>query len=315
MKKYTNLIVLGIILVGVVGFLIYKNVNFNDLLLHFGYYDKKISVINTADIHGHISFDDESGGYYSLDQVDVMMGMPLMKYFVNEIKADNSNSLLLDSGDMFHGTNEANIEKGKGVVEVANLMGYDAMTIGNHDFDFGIDRTMEIESEINFPMLCANVFKDGKPAFQEYKIVEMGGIKIALLGTIEKYALSETNTRDHRGLTIEDPITTAERLVPILKKQADIIILISHNGDEVDSEIAKKVDGIDLILCGHHHFLYKKANKVNNTYLVEAGGYSTHVGLADLYLKKGKVIKCVWHIFNTRDKTKIDKQMKAVALK
>lgn len=223
MKKYTNLIVLGIIVLGISGFLIYKNVNFNDLLLKLGYYDKKISVINTADIHGHITFDDESGGYYTVDQVDVMMGMPLMKYFVNKIKSENSNSLVLDSGDMFHGTNEANIQKAKGVVEVANLMGYDAMTLGNHDFDFGIDRTMEIKSELKFPLLCANIMKDGKPAFEEYKIVEVGGLKVALFGTIEKDALSETNTRDHKGLTIEDPVITAKRLVPVIKKNRLIL--------------------------------------------------------------------------------------------
>jgi 2',3'-cyclic-nucleotide 2'-phosphodiesterase (5'-nucleotidase family) len=313
MKKYTNLVILGILAIGISGFLIYKNVNFNDLLVKLGYYDEKINVISTADIHGHIAFDDESGGYYTVDQVDIMMGMPLMKYFVDSIRAEHADSLLLDSGDMFHGTNEANIQKSKGVVEVANLMGYDAMTLGNHDFDFGIDRTFEIKSELNYPMLCANVLKNGKPAFEEYKIVNKGGLKVALFGTLEKDALTETNSRDHKGLTMEDPIVTAKRLVPVLKKQADIVIMISHNGDEVDREIAKEVDGIDLVLCGHHHFLYKKADKVNNTYLVEAGSYSTHVGLAELYIKDGKVKKCVWKLFNSRDKSKADKKMSEVA--
>lgn len=313
MKKYTNLIVIGVLLVGIAGFLIYKNVNFNDLQMSLGFYDQKITVANTADMHGHISFDDESGGYYTLDQVDVMMGMPMIKHFVDEVKQDNPNTLVLDSGDMFHGTNEANIEKSKGVVELANMMGYDAMTMGNHDFDFGIDRALEFKTDLKYPIICANVLKDGKPVYDEYKIVEKDGVKIGLFGTVEKDALIDTNSRDHEGMTIENPITTAERIIPILKQKADIIIYISHNGDEVDREIVKKVDGIDLILCGHHHFLYEKPEKVNNTYLVEAGGYTTHLGVADLYLKDGKVKKCVWKTLNSRDSSKADKEMKVIS--
>ncbi|PYG89571.1 2',3'-cyclic-nucleotide 2'-phosphodiesterase (5'-nucleotidase family) [Ruminiclostridium sufflavum DSM 19573] len=313
MKKYTNLIVIGVILVGIAGFLIYKNVNFNDVLMSLGYYDQKISVVNTADVHGHICFDDESGGYYTLDQVDVMMGLPMVKHFVDEIKKGDPDALVLDSGDLFHGTNEANIEKAKGVVEVANLLGYDAMTMGNHDFDFGIDRAIEFKTQLNYPIICANVLKDGKPIYEEYKIVEIDGLKVGLFGTVEKDALIDTNSRDHQGMAVEDPIITAQRLIPIIKKQADVIIYISHNGDEIDKQIIEKVDGIDLFLCGHHHFLYEKPDKVNNTYLVEAGGYTTHVGLAELYLKDGKVKKCTWKLFNSRDGSKADPEMKKVS--
>lgn len=313
MKKYTNLIVIGVLLVGIAGFLIYRNVNFNDVLMSLGVYDEKISVVNTADMHGHMCFDDESGGYYTLDQVDIMMGMPLVKHFVDKIKEDNKNTLVLDSGDMFHGTNEANIEKAEGVVELANLMGYDAMTMGNHDFDFGIDRALEYKTVLNFPIICANVFKDGKPVYEEYKIVDMAGLKVALFGTVEKNALVDTNSRDHKGMSIEDPIVTAQRLIPVIKEKADIIIYISHNGDEIDREIVEKVDGIDLILCGHHHFLYEKPEKINNTYLVEAGGYTTHVGLADLYLKDGKVKKCVWKTYSSRDNSKANQDMQKIA--
>ncbi|MDP4094810.1 MAG: 5'-nucleotidase C-terminal domain-containing protein [Bacillota bacterium] len=313
MKKYTNLIVIGIILLAVVVFLIVKYVNFNSVLMTMGYYDDKISVINTADIHGHIVFDDETGGYYTIDEVDWMMGMPVMKSVIDGIRKDNKNTLLLDSGDMFHGTNEANVNKAEGVVQVANKMGYDAMTVGNHDFDFGLDRLVQINSELKFPMLSANIYKDGKPLFKEYEIVNVGGKKVALFGMTVQDALMYTNSRDTEGISIEDPVKTAERLVPILKKQADVVILISHLGDEVDKQVVDKVDGIDLILCGHHHFLYQKADKYKNTYLVEAGGYSTHVGLADMYFRNGKLVKVDWSLHRTKDASAADKDMKAIA--
>lgn len=315
MKSYKNLIVMGVLVLGIAAFLVVKYVNFNDVLKSVGYYDEKISVVSTADIHGHIVFDEEAGGYYSLDDVSVMMGMPLMKHIIDGMKEKNKNTLVLDSGDMFHGTNEANVNKGEGVVEVANLMGYNAMTPGNHDFNFGLDRLMQIKSELKFPILSANIYKDGKPAFQEYKIVQVGSKKIGLFGMTEQQALINTNSRDTEGVTIEDPVKIAKKMVSTLKGKVDAIVLISHLGDDIDRQVVKQVDGIDLILCGHHHFLYEKADKVNNTYLVEAGGYSTHVGLADMYFKDGKVSKVVWSVKKSKDKDKVDPAANKVAQK
>lgn len=312
-KKYTNVIVIIAAIVILSVFAVVKYVNIDDVLLLFGYYDNKVGIINTADIHGHIVFDDEAGGYYTFDEVDYMMGMPVMKAVIGDLKKKNSASLLLDSGDMFHGTNEANIEKAKGVVEVANLMGFDAMTVGNHDFDFGLDRLIEINKQLKFPMLTANIYKNGTPLFKQYEFVNVGGKKIALLGLTVQDALSYTNSRDTEGVTIEDPIKCAARIVPELRKQADAVILISHLGNEIDRQVVDKVDGIDLILCGHHHILYEKAEKYKNTYFVEAGGYSTHVGLADMYFKNGKVKKVVWSLHRTRDASRADTQMKAAA--
>lgn len=315
MKSYKNVIVLSLFALAAAVFLVIKFVNFNDLLKSVGYYDEKISILNTADIHGHIVFDEESGGYYSMDEVDIMMGMPLMKHIIDEARAENRNTLLLDSGDMFHGTNEANIEKGKGVLEIANLMGYDAMTPGNHDFDFGFDRLQEIKSQLKFPVLSANIYKDGKPVFQEYKIVQVGSKKIGLFGMTEQTALVNTNSRDTHGVTLEDPVKIAEKMVAELNGKVDVIILISHLGDDKDRELVAKVNGINLILCGHHHFVYKKAVKVNNTYLVEAGGYSTHVGLADLYFRNGKLSSLAWKAINSKDQSKEDPELVSVAEK
>lgn len=315
MKSYKNLIIIGLLLLGSAVFLVAKFVNLDSVLVNAGYYQERITILSTADIHGHIVYDEETGGYYTLDEVSVMMGMPLMKHIIDEVRNENKNTLLLDSGDLFHGTNEANIEKGKGVVEVANLMGYDAMTPGNHDFNFGFDRLLEIRGQLNFPVLSANIYKDGKPAFDEYKVVNAGNKRIGLFGLTEVGALINTNSRDNEGVTLEDPVKCARRIIEELKDKADVVILISHLGDDVDRELVKKVDGIDLILCGHHHFLYEKADKVNNTYLVESGGYSTHVGQADMYFKDGKLAKLDWTPKNIKDKSKADPVLDAVAQK
>lgn len=312
-KDYKNLIVLIVILVGIGAYFIAQTVNPNEMLLSAGFYDEKITVMNTADVHGHIVYDDSVGEYYSLDDVSVIMGLPLVKHFVNQVKKENPNMILLDSGDMFHGTNEANIEKGKGVVEVVNLMGYTAMTIGNHDFNFGLDRLKEIKSQLNYPILSANVYQNGELICDEYKIIEIGNKKIGLFGLTTQIAVDYINSRDKSGLWIEDPEPAAARVVEKLKDQVDLIILISHLGDTIDKQVIDKVSGIDLVLCGHYHKLYNSVVKYRSTYMVEAGGYTTHVGVADLYLKAGKVAAVSWKIYSTKNKAYIDQNIDQIA--
>ncbi|HEX2947350.1 MAG TPA: 5'-nucleotidase C-terminal domain-containing protein [Clostridia bacterium] len=312
MKKYINIIVLGIIAVSALVYLVAKTVNIQDVFLDVGIYDRKISVISTADIHGHVLYDEEIG-YYSLDTTKNVVGMPILRTLADTVKKNNKDTLMLDSGDMFHGTNEANIEKGKGIVEIANLMGYTAMTIGNHDFNFGLDRLKEIKSQLNYPILSANILENGKPLFGEYKIIDMDGLKVGLFGLTQEEALAYTNSRDLKNVSIENAVTVAKKIVPELKKSCDVVILMSHLGEERDIDLAEKVDGIDLVLCGHHHYLFPKAKKVGNTYMGEAGGSATHIGIADIYLKNGKVQKILWRVETTSDKSKADKEANTIA--
>ena len=314
MKKYTNLIVIGIIILAAAAFFIVKNVNFDDLLMTTAkVYDQKITIANTSDVHGHIIFDDEVGGYYSLEDVSLIMGLPLAKTFFDEAKRRNKNTLVLDCGDMFHGTNEANVDQGKGVVETVNLAGYNATTPGNHDFNFGFQRLLEIKSQLNFPILSANIYQNGKLVFDEYKIYTMDGIKIGVFGLTTPVALAYTNSRDNYGVTIEEPVPAAARVVAKLRNQLDAIILISHLGDDVDRWVAKEVKGIDFILAGHYHRLYRSLVKIEgtDTYIAEAGAWTTHVGMADIYFKNHKISKINWKVVNSSDKTRSDKTMVA----
>lgn len=313
-KSYRNVIVLGVLLLAVIVYLTIKLVNFNEVKLAAGIYDRKITIMSTADIHGHLVYEEANGGYYTLDEINTQMGLPLMKGIVDDIRASNPDSLLLDSGDMFHGTNEANVNEAEGIVEAVNLMGFDAMVAGNHDFDFGFDRILEIESQLNFPILSANVNFEGELAFKPYLIKEVGGLKIGLFGLTVPESLSNMNVFGPADVSFEDPVDTAKRMVAALQaEKVNSIILVSHLGDDKDKELVKEVDGIDLVLCGHHHWLYKEPDKVNDTYLVEAGSYSTHVGQADLYFKDGKVVDMSWKLHQSQDRSKEDPAIAAIA--
>lgn len=313
-RSYRTLVILAILLVGGLGFLTYRFAPLDDWKLALGIYDDKVAVISTADIHGNIVYNEVNGGYYTLDEVNVEMGMPLMKGIADEIKADNPNSLMLDSGDMFHGTNEANVKEAQGIVEVANEMGYDAMVAGNHDFDFGFKRLKEIEKQLNYPILSANTNYEGEPAFPSTIVKQFGDLKVGVFGLTVTESMSNMNVFGESGVEFIDPVPVARKLIKELQDQGvNAIILVSHLGDDLDKKLVAEVPGIDLVLSGHHHWLYKKAEKVAGTYIVEAGSYSTHVGLAELYFKNGKISKVGWSIKQSKDQTKEDPKAKAIA--
>lgn len=313
-KSYRNVIVLGVLLLALIIYLTIKLVNFNEVKLAAGLYDQKITIMSTADIHGHLVYAEANGGYYSLDEVNTEMGLPLMKGIIDDIRASNPDSLLLDSGDLFHGTNEANVNEAEGIVEAVNLMGYDAMAAGNHDFDFGFDRLLEIKSQLKFPILGANVSFKGEQVFKPYLIKEVGGLKIGLFGLTVPDSLSNMNVFGKTEVSFGDPVAAAKMTIAALKAEnVDSIILVSHLGDDKDKELIKQVDGIDLVLSGHHHWLYKEPDQVNDTYVVEAGSYSTHVGQADLYFSNGKVVDISWTVHQSKDRSKEDPAIAAIA--
>ncbi|WP_159882667.1 bifunctional metallophosphatase/5'-nucleotidase [Paenibacillus puerhi] len=309
MKKYTTLLVLGVLLLGAAVYAVATQVDFNRMLLAAGYYEKRITIINTADLHGHITFKEyDTGGLLPGTDQHPEMGMALIKGIADEIRKDNPHTLMLDGGDMFHGTPEAAVNEGEGILEIANLMGYDALTAGNHEFDWGWERTMELKDKLNFPILSANITKGGQPVFEAYRIFEVGGKRIGVFGLTTAQFLQDLQVHGIGDVRYEDPLPAAQKAVAELREQqVDSIILLSHLGDDLDRHlIAANVSGIDLILSAHGHFLYEKPLIASGVPVVESGGYSTHVGVADLYFRQGKVAKVAWGVRKTLDRKKED---------
>ncbi|XID90681.1 bifunctional metallophosphatase/5'-nucleotidase [Paenibacillaceae bacterium WGS1546] len=308
-KSYKNVIVLGVIAVAAASYLLYRSVNVNEALWKAGYYDNKIAVLNTADVLGHIVYYERAGDDLALDSSSTEMGAALIKGLADEVRAANPHSLFFDSGDFFAGTSEANVNRSEGTVETANLMGYDGMTLGQHDFSWGFERTKEIESQVRFPILAANVSNDGKPAFERYVIYTVDGLKIGVFGLTSDQFLQGVAMRESPNVRYEDPIETARSVVAELRSQeVNAIILLSHIGDDYDREqIVPQVDGIDLILSGRGFKLYKKAVKINDTYVAEAGAFGSHLGVASMYFRDGRVAKVDWNILRSADQSKADK--------
>lgn len=247
--------------------------------------DVVLTVVHTNDTHSRI------------EEGKAEIGFAEMAAQVDKMRKDNKNLILLDAGDTFHGLPVATVVKGDSIAKAMNVMGYDAMTAGNHDFNYGYDRLKEIEKTLKFPILSANVkTKDKKDAFKPYMIKEVKGIKVGIFGLSTPETATKTNPKNVEGVTFENPIETSKKMVQELKKEnVDMIIALGHIGLDENSEFTSKkiieaVDGIDLFIDGHSHTLLKDGMVVKNTLIAQTGNYGQNLGVVEIGFKDKKIV-------------------------
>lgn len=201
-------------------------------------------------------------------------GYALRNAIINEIKKNCSNFLLFDSGDFLQGTPYFNYFNGMLEIELMNLLGYHAVTLGNHEFDNGVDQLAEILKNAKFKIINSN-YDVSKTALKNlvlpYYIFKFSNFKVGVigLGVNPDGLISEKN---FIGITYHDPIKTANKYADYLKnkKKCDIVICLSHLGFKQDGDIpsdtklATESKNIDIILGGHTHTLLEEAFFVNN---------------------------------------------------
>ena len=218
-------------------------------------------------------------------------------YVAQLAKDTGGNVLILDAGDALHGQITANQSKGSSMVEIMNLTGYAAMAPGNHDFNYGFDRLLELSAMMDFPLLSANVKKaNGENLLTPYEIITLDGLTVGLFGLTTPETLSKTDPRNVAGLTFADPATAATDMVGILQgKGCDVIIALTHLGvdnatapSERSSALAQ-VAGIDLIIDGHSHTRLEGGQAVGGALLGQTGAYGENIGVITL-TKSGSAI-------------------------
>lgn len=253
-------------------------------LKEFGIDYTPLTIVHTNDTHSRI----EEGKYAG-------MGFAKIATKVKEIRENNANVLVLDAGDTFHGQTIATIVKGESVVKVMNTIGYDAMAPGNHDFNYGQERLVELANMTDFPILAANVVKeDGTTLVNPYIIKEVGSLKVGIFGLATPDTTFMTHPKNVEGLTFNDPIAVAKETVSQLKDKTDVIVAITHLGMDGSSSItsvkvAEEVEGIDVMVDGHSHTTLPEGKKVNGTLIVQTGDYDKNLGLVDLLYEKGEI--------------------------
>ena len=192
---------------------------------------------------------------------------------IKEERAKNPDLLLIDSGDFSQGSPFYTMFKGDVEIGLMNLMGYDAVTIGNHEFDFGLENMARIFKMAKFPVVCANYDFTGtcvEGLVKPYVIIKRNGLKIGLFG-LSPQLEGLVDLSKCKGVTYLDPVEVGNRVAAELKhdKKCDVVICVSHLGwlrpDEMgDQKLLVSSKDIDLVLGGHSHSYFKALRYVNN---------------------------------------------------
>lgn len=263
----------------------------------------KIAIIHTNDVHSRIEpFPNDGSRNAGLG------GAAKRAKMIDNIRASNVHNLLFDSGDIFQGTPYFNFYGGELEIKLMSEMGYDACTMGNHDFDGGIDGFAKQLQHANFDVLMANYQFTDTPLEHKtklYKIFKKGDIKIGVFGLgIELDGLVPDKL--YGATKYLNPVTEANRVANILKydEKCDYVICLSHLGYEYDDPkvsdvvLAQNTKSIDLILGGHTHTFMKEPRLVENldhnvVTINQAGWAGILLGQIDLYFERNKKGKCV----------------------
>lgn len=263
----------------------------------------QLTIMHTNDVHSRIEPFPMDGS-----RNEGRGGAARRATLIQKIRAENNPNLLLDAGDIFQGTPYFNVFLGELEFKLMSALKYDAATIGNHDFDAGLEGLHRQLPHANFPLITANYdFSDTimKGKTKPYKIFKKGDLKIGVFGLgIELKGLVADKMCE--GTQYLDPLKMANKYAEILKKEekCDLVICLSHlgykyNEDKVsDLVLAKNSRNIDLIIGGHTHTFLKKAesyrNLDNQEVIVNQVGFAgIMLGRLDFYFERSKKGKCI----------------------
>lgn len=230
---------------------------------------KQLTILHTNDTHSTIE-------PLNVNLADTMLagrgGFIRRIAMLKEERQKDPELLYFDSGDFSQGSPYYNLYKGDVEIGLMNQMGIDASTIGNHEFDFGLDNLARLCRMANFPILCSNYDFTGtvmEGLSKPYIVLKRKGVKIGVFA-LDPMMDGLVSAKNCEGVKYLDPIETCKKMVRILRheKKCDLVILVSHMGWEIDTvsdgDIIQATDGVDLVLGGHSHTYLKELQYVNN---------------------------------------------------
>lgn len=248
----------------------------------------RLCVLHTNDIHGHIAPERVEGWKEPSGGAAVLAGC------VRELRRERGSAgipvLLLDAGDIFMGTPEGHVSRGAAVIEVMNAAGYDALTIGNHEFDRGVETLEHLAASASFPFLCANIDGEPPPFLGPFIIREFEGVRVGIIGILTPETPSIVMPGKTGSIRFTEPAPAVARCRDALRERgADVIIVLSHQGLGADMELAGEVEGIDAIIGGHTHTLLESPvqHPVTGTLVCQAGSSGRYLGVLDMEIAAG----------------------------
>lgn len=219
-------------------------------------------------------------------------GLAHMATLIKAIRAERpKNTILVDVGDTWQGSLTSLKTQGEDMVDAMNSLGVEVMT-GHWEFTYGSERVLELIDKLDFPFLAGNIRDTdfNEPVFESTKFFERGGVNVAIIGQAfpyspianPRYMMADWSFGIQEEL-IRDNVKAARQ------NGADLVVLASHNGFDVDRKLASRVDGIDVILTGHTHDAIPGVIKVNDTLLIATGSHGKFIGRLDLDVQNKKI--------------------------
>ncbi len=268
---------------------------------------RDVTILYTTDFHS--AFDPVPA--YWLPGSPKLGGAAQLAAMVKDVRRREETVFLFDAGDMFTGM-LSNQTRGEALMEMMLSMGYDAMAIGNHEFDYGAENFTRQMHRVPFPVLAANVFYKGTTRYysRPYTLLERNGVRVAVIGIIGQDARSVALPSGITELDFTDPIPAVRAAVRELKPRVDLVVVLAHQGKtgpqqsdaearpevqrdfDEDIRLCGEVEGIDVFVGGHAHRGIEKpfVHPKTGTLIVQTYGYGTRLGYLKLRLRDGKVV-------------------------
>jgi 2',3'-cyclic-nucleotide 2'-phosphodiesterase/3'-nucleotidase len=285
--------------------------------------EARIQILGTTDLHGQVLAED----VYSLQPMN--QGWAKVTTLIRRQKALNPNTILVDCGDTIQGEplnyvrNVLRRDLPEPSIAIMNALGYAAMAVGNHDFDFGLPVLREVEKQARFPLLSGNTVEGKGPGFAASTLVTMAGVRVALVGFTTPRVAQMTEPGNYAGLSFGDIVASAKVLVPLVRKRdkADVVIVLMHsglgevNGREGDENealrLADQVPGIDAIFTGHTHLAVQTDHKGIPILQAQRSGRALAVVDLDLRQEKGhwRVVASSGRLLKPVDQTASDPEV------
>ena len=281
--------------------------------------EKDVAIIYTNDIHTYIKNRDQND-----EKKAKNLSYSAISALKEDIEAQGKEVILADAGDHIQGTAYGDMDKGATIIQMMNETGYDIATVGNHEFDYGIARLLELINKAEFSYLSCNFYEtdDGQLVLPAYKIIEKGGVRIAFIGISTPESITKSTPtffmdKDgnllynfYSGEDGSELYDSVQKTIDEVKPQADYVIALGHLGVEISSvpytsrELIQHTHGLDAFIDGHSHTLieheYVKDSKGKDVLLTQTGAYFKGVGVMTI-AKDGTISTEVLHEYGRQN--------------
>jgi len=267
----------------------------------------QLSIAYINDVHGYLEPHPELFYKGGTEITETAGGFSRIVSIVNDIRKSNTNTLLFDGGDTFHGTLPLINSKGEAIIPVLNKMGFNAM-VGHWDFAYGQQQLKNIANQLNYPILGINVYGEDNSLFlSPYIIFEVANLKIAVIGICSNI-IDKTMPKDFsEGLIITDGSKELPGYIQKVKDEgANLIILLSHNGFPQDIALLSDISGVDICLSAHTHNRLYEAIKSINTIVIQCGCHGSFLGHLELNIQEKKIIDFTYKLITIDTSVKLD---------